>query len=371
VNLLFAIKSLNVVGGGAERVLVDVANGLTERGHIVEVLTFDTPGLPSFYPLHPGVRRLDTGIGEPGHPTPRTRFLQAIPQVRRRIIDAKADLVVAFMHSTYVPITAALLGTGARVVVSEHVNATHYRSRPLQRALVWAADQLAVAKTVPATPSRERPVRTLGQNVHVLPNAINLAVFEHVRHVAPRQPPTLLSVGRFMEEKNHIDLLRAFARVRLAHPEWTLRLVGEGVLRPMLEEQVRKLGLGDCVQMPGVSRDVAGEYAAASIVALPSLYESFGMVAAEALASGRTVVAFDCCVGIAEMVRSGINGLLVAAKGDRVANLAAGLECLMSDGALRQRLAAAGPDSVGRFAVDTVLNAWEQLLTQLCARPTR
>lgn len=366
MRLLFAIKSLNVVGGGAERVLVDVANGMAARGHDVSVLTFDSPG-ESFYALDPRVKRIDTGVGQPGQPTPRTGFLRAIPKIRKAVIDAQPDLVIAFMHSTYVPLTVALLGSGVRLVVSEHVASTHYQSRPLQRAMVWVADRLALAKTVPslAMINASKPGKT-----HVLPNTVNLSLFDGIARRTPQHPPVLLSVGRFMAEKNHAELVEAFAQLAPEFPEWTLRLVGEGELRPELEAQVSRLGMEKRIALPGVSRNVAEEYANASIVVLPSLYESFGLVAAEALACGRPVVAFDCCTGVAEIVSDGVNGLLLSAQSDRVFNLRKGLARLMRDTGLRIQLGCTGPASVGAYALSGVLDTWEHFFLRLPTPPT-
>jgi glycosyltransferase involved in cell wall biosynthesis len=367
VKLLFAIKSLNVSGGGAERVLVDIANGMLARGHQVQVLTFDPPG-ESFYSLSRAIERLNIEVGQPGKPIPRSGFLKAMPRIRRTVKEAKPELVIAFMHSTYVPLTLALLGAGIPLLVSEHVDAVHYRSRPVQHALVWMADRLALAKTVPSAPIRDQHLAAFRRHLHVMPNSVNVAHFRDIPALlCMKQPLLVLSVGRLMAEKNHIELLRAFALLADRFTQWNLRIVGDGELRPELETEVIRLGLFGRVILPGVSRDVASEYADASFVALPSLYESFGLVAAEALASGRAVLAFDHCLGIAEMVRNGVNGLLVPATGDRVAHLAAGLEQLMSDPALRARLGAAGPRSVQRFALDGVLDTWESLFLSLAS----
>jgi len=367
LRLLFAIKSLNVDGGGAERVLVDVANGLSARGHEAAVLTFDSPGA-SFYALNEKVKRLDLGLGTPGRPTPRLGFLKGMGRVRHAVREANAEFMIAFMHSTYVPVAVATLGCSPPLIFSEHIDAEHYRTRPLQRAIVRLASRLAVAKTVPSEPLRAEHSDGERRRVHVMPNAVDLHVFGRVAGHPPSQPPILLSVGRFMAQKNHEELIAAFARVAPRFPDWGLRIVGDGELRPQLEAASARTGLGDRIELPGATRDVAAEYARASIVALPSLYESFGLVAAEALASGRALVAFDRCLGIAELVRDGENGLLVASSGDRVAHLAAGLERLMGDAELRRRLAAAGPSSVQRYSIGRVLDEWESLLERLRQR---
>ncbi|HEX4331495.1 MAG TPA: glycosyltransferase [Usitatibacter sp.] len=361
MRLLFAIKSLNVVGGGAERVLVGVANGLARRGHDVRILTFDTAG-DSFYPLDPGISRIDTGIGVPGRPTPRTGFLRNMGRLRGLVHEARPDLAVVFMHSMYVPFSIALLGSGTPLVFSEHIDAAHYRTRPLQRLLVRTLERLAVAKTVPSGSllAEHRPAER--HRVHVQPNAVDLPAFQSARAAQPAEPSIVLCAGRFMAQKNQAELIEAFSRVSSEFPAWRLRLVGEGEQRGELEAMVARFGLQARVAMPGVARDMAAEYAAAGLVALPSRYESFGLVAAEALASGRALLAFDDCLGIAELVENGRNGILVPARGERVAHLADGLRRLMGDAALRARLGAAGPQSVERFDLPRVIDSWEAFL---------
>ena len=78
-------------------------------------------------------------------------------------------------------------------------------------------------------------------------------------------------MGRFFVEKNHADLIAAFSEVAADFPGWTLRLAGDGALRADLERQVSELGIGPNVQFAGTVRDIASEYAAADIVAVPSL----------------------------------------------------------------------------------------------------
>ena len=102
MRILFIIKGLNNIGGGAEKVLVDVANGLCRRGHDIKVLTFDFPGA-SFYSLSPEIERIDIAFNPAGQSIPKLRMLRALPRMRRAIADANPCVVVAFMHSAYVP----------------------------------------------------------------------------------------------------------------------------------------------------------------------------------------------------------------------------------------------------------------------------
>lgn len=113
-------------------------------------------------------------------------------------------------------------------------------------------------------------------------------------------------VGRLAAEKNLLLLAHAFDAIARENPAARLVLVGDGPLR---EELSRRLP--DAV-MAGQRRgdDLAAHYASADLFLFPSLTETFGNVAAEALASGLPLVAFDCA-GPAQLVRSGESGVLV------------------------------------------------------------
>lgn len=366
MNLVFAIKSLEVSGGGAERVLVDVANGLVSRGHRVAVVTFDRAGAPSFYSLDDRVARTGVDISPPGIPTPRLRLPAGLWRLRRETLQRRPDLVIGFMHSTYVPLAFAMMGSGAKMVASEHVGMSHFHGRPLQKFLVKAVDRSFVAKTVPSGLVRDEIVAGGGREAHVLPNPLSIAALSNARTSQDRRP-VLLCVGRFMQEKDHHSLLRAFAQIAGDFPHWRLRLVGDGELRPLLETRVAELGLSRRVEMPGVIADVASEYRKAAIVVVPSFYESFGLVVVESLASGCPVVGFEECLGPLKIASHGHNALLVRGGDDRAGRLAEGLKQLMASPELRARLGAAGPAAVQGFDRESVVSQWEEFLQDCIA----
>lgn len=362
MKLLFAIKSLNVVGGGAERVLVTIANGLAARGHCVKILTFDCVA-SSFYDLCEQVERIDIGIGKPGTPTPRIGFLFSIRRLRNALLAESADLIIPFMHSTLIPVWLSLLGTSEKIIFSEHVESKHYADRFLQRAMLRIAEKFVIAKTVPTRrmlPDVEDPMHA---TTFLMPNPVCRPSVVSTENVI--DSTIVLSVGRFMKEKNHIELLQAFGSIADEFPQWTLRMVGEGVLRAEIEVEIKRRGLCNRVELPGATKQIGDEYMKCAFVVLPSLYESFGLVAAEALASGRPVVAFDDCAGLAEMVRHGENGLLAVSSGDRVANLAMSMKSLMESSELRSELSGQSIESVSHLSEEFIVAMWERLLFEI------
>ncbi len=365
MRLLFAIKSMDVPGGGAERVLAVVASGLAARGHEVAVLTFDAPGGASFYPMDARVRRTALGLGSTDRKTGPRDFFARLPVLRRAVLGGRPDAVVGFMHSMFVPLSFATVGLGVPMVASEHTVPEYYRSRRGEYALLVLAGLISARVTVPSDAIRERMPARLRARTVTIPNPVTVSV-----HTTPQDTKTVLAVGRLDADKDHATLIDAFASVAARYPDWRVRIVGEGTLRDALASKIAALGLNGRVTIAGATADIAREYARAEMLAVPSRFESFGMATAEALAMGVPVLGFADCPGTNELVRHGENGWLVdAPDGDRARALAAGLAALITDPDLRAGLGAKGPHSVRAYAAEGVVTRWEQLLEEI-VRPT-
>jgi glycosyltransferase involved in cell wall biosynthesis len=362
MNLAFVIKTLGVPGGGAERVLGQVTAGLAARGHTVTIVSFGSPGERDFYEVDRRVRRqwLETGnVGTRSTPVELWRRAVAL---RSTIKGLAPDVSIGFMHSAYVPLALALTRLPIPVVASEHILYDHYRPFPLQALALRLTGPLYAKIIVISDSIRSSFPTTLCRRMEIIPNP----VFAADTAADPVGGPSklILNVGRLFEQKDQRTLIEAFALVADAYPEWTLRIVGEGPLRPMLETLVRDRGLDARVQLPGAVSDIAREYESAQVFTMTSLYESFGLATAEALAQGLPAIGFADCPGTNELIENEVNGLLVPA-GDRVAGLAAALSRLMESPELRFRLAQAGPQSVERYSIDAITSQWEDLLGRI------
>jgi glycosyltransferase involved in cell wall biosynthesis len=177
-----------------------------------------------------------------------------------------------------------------------------------------------------------------------------------------------VSVGRLSEEKGHDRLLAAFARVAPSRAGWRLVIAGEGPLRADLEALRDRLGLRERVDLPGLVRDVSGLFARADVYVLASRREVFPMALCEAMANGVPAVAMEYRPGVREIVRDGMDGVVVPA-GD-VPALAAAMGRLMDDPMERRRLGAGAVQVVERYGVDRVLTLWETLLDAVAPAAT-
>ena len=122
----------------------------------------------------------------------------------------------------------------------------------------------------------------------------------------------LNQTGNLIESKRNSVTIRAFARLRAAHPEAVLSITGQGPERPALEKLCDALGVADGVRFLGRldNREAQAEMRKAQFFVMPSVREGFGIVYLEAMAAGCVTIGTEG-EGIADLIRSGENGFLV------------------------------------------------------------
>ena len=163
--------------------------------------------------------------------------------------------------------------------------------------------------------------------------------------------PVLLRAAPVDEARLRTDFPQRF------HQRDMVRWNGE---RRALEAQVREAGLQERVFMPGRAGNVGDWYESADLYVLTSRFEGLSNTLLESMASGLAAVAFDCDTGPREIVRDGVDGVLVRPNGD-VPALVAALDALTRDDAGRARMAQAAIDVRERFSAARVLQKWQEL----------
>ena len=241
--------------GGAERVLAELASRLAAEGHDVSLLSFDAGG-DSFYPLAPAIRRIFLPVGDATRPATIADMLRRLPALRRAAQLAAPDVAVGFMHSMFIPLGLALLGTGIPVIGSEHTSPDTYHARRAEHLLLRLALPTLRAITVPTEAIRAFYPASAQGKITVLPNPV--ATFAGMDRSGANPTKTILAIGRLQPVKDHTSLIDAFARLAPQHPDWQLRIVGDGPLRPQLQAQIAACGLQDRVTLPGFLSNLTG-----------------------------------------------------------------------------------------------------------------
>jgi len=305
-------------GGGAERVMVNLAGSFAEKDLRVDLVLVRAEG-PYLSEVSEGVRVVDLRAS-------RT-MLALAPLVRYLRREKPVALLSTLNDANIIALCCRrLAGVRTRLVVRQAnmvsiaaLNARTVRERVMphlmNRCYRWADAVIAVSKGV-----AEDLVATLGLPVEKIRVIYNPAVATVMSAKAeqslekhwysPGQPPVVLGVGRLVQQKDFCTLIRAFARVRKERRA-RLMILGEGQERPRLEALVRELGLEEDVALPGFVENPHQHMMRAGVFVLSSRWEGFGNVLLEAMAMGTSVVSTNCPSGPAEILEDGKWGKLV------------------------------------------------------------
>ncbi len=172
----------------------------------------------------------------------------------------------------------------------------------------------------------------------------------------------IVSVGTLTRNKNHHMLIKAFGRLKPTHPEWRLVIFGEGIELKHLKTQVMGLGLRDSVYFPGNLDNIADRIYKAGAYVLSSEKEGIPSSLIEAMALGLPCVVTDCpCGGVVELVKDGVNGLVTPVN-DAV-RLEKTLLRVMDNPGFARSLGKAASDDIKRlYDYETINAEWEKYI---------
>ncbi|NUR07519.1 MAG: glycosyltransferase family 4 protein [Nocardioidaceae bacterium] len=233
------------------------------------------------------------------------------------------------------------------------------RQREVLRAAVPRLDGYAVLTDADAEDYRKALPAT-ATRIEVLRNSVSWPLSATP---APLDSKVVVAAGRLVPRKGFRRLVRAFAPVARAHPDWQLHIYGTGPQEGEIREVIRRLELSGQVILKGYTHDFPSVLAGASAYAMASMSEGFPMVLIEAMTRGVPLVAFDCPRGPAEIIRDGENGLLVP-EGPHE-RLGEALMRLVEDDELRARLGAQALRDAERYTIDRITADWEDFLDGL------
>jgi glycosyltransferase involved in cell wall biosynthesis len=306
-------------GGGAERVMVTLANQFAEHGHQVDFLLRNKIGV-YLSEVSTKVNLIDLR---------KARMVQCfVPLVHYLRTECPVGILSSLPYPNMLNILAArLVRTKASVVVRE-ANTPSMRVRsalpPKDRIIERLSTKLCypyanwvVAVSRGVQRDLYHTTRVPRERIVLIYNPSYTARLLQLRDqpvdhpwFAPGQPPVVLGVGRFYPHKGFATLLKAFALVRANRPA-RLVLLGEGPLRAELETLAHQLGIADQVSMPGFVENPFAYMRRAAVFVLPSEYEGLPNVLIQAMACGCPVVSTNCPSGPEDILDNGKYGHLV------------------------------------------------------------
>lgn len=299
------IVTRNLLGGGAERVIAQLSNFFVEQGKECGIITIDADDI--FYKLDPRVTV--KAIGRKSDNKVVDRILR-YREVRRNIRKEAPDLVLSFPEEIGIYVLAALLGTGIPVYVSERNNPWVMPDSKITRNLRTLLYPFAAGLIFQTEMAKSFFSESIQKKGVVLPNPVEADRIP-VQYTGEREK-VIVGAGRLFHQKNFPLLIGAFAKFSKDHPEYILRIFGEGYLLEDLRMLSKNLGVQDKVELPGKSATLLADMNSAAMFVLSSDYEGMPNVLLEAMCMGMPVISTDCpSGGPKELIEDGVNGLLV------------------------------------------------------------
>lgn len=368
MRITFLVRNIWGIGGTIKTTL-NTAEALVDLGHDVTIASFVRHKEKSDFRLDPRINVVslwDTRKAEDGGErlslvqrmqAKLPSFLDADKvnnqgessklldrKVKKYLHDLDTDVVVGTQVSVNLYMAAYGRSDAYAMVAQEHMYLDHYKA-PVRARIEAAYPKLDAIVTITEADAAvyHEAFPALGDKIVCIPNSIPASS----KAPAELNEPLIVTAGRLTGMKGFDTLILAFAKIADEFPEWKLTIFGRGPSKGKLKRIIADHRLEDRVLLPGPVTPLDAEWQKASIAAIPSRFEPFGLVIVEAMAAGLPVVCSAVKHGPLEIIDTEQNGLLVPpAKPTALANA---LRRLMEDPELRRRLADAGLRTAKRY----------------------
>jgi glycosyltransferase involved in cell wall biosynthesis len=366
-SIQVAIFAPDMAVGGAERSMLNLAAGLTGRGHAVDLVLARAQG-PFLVDVPRTVRVVDLKA---------RRVLASLVPLVRYLRRERPAALLSVLHANIIAIWARRLsGVPVRLIVSERNTLSsevqgygrdlRVRLMPHLVKRFYPGADCVVAVSEGVADDLVRIAEIPREHIRVIYNPIVTPQLREKAQAtiihpwfAPDEPPVVLGVGRLSVQKDFVTLIRAFQAVHLTRPA-RLLILGDGEERPALQALVEQLDLVQDVSLPGVVANPCPYMTRAGVFVLSSRWEGLPGVLIEALYCGSPLVATDCPSGPREILAHGRYGQLVPV-GD-VPALGRAIEATL-DG----RNPRPPRESWQRFEQETVVDQYARLLIDGCS----
>lgn len=307
-----AIFTGGLGGGGAEKVCVTVANGLSDVGWLVNLIVLDSRNSKYRELVDESVNLVFLNV--------RTRysFLRIVSYLKNN----PTKLALSFSHELTVLLVFAryLIGYDFKIV-SRNINnlqlsfknSSSLWSRFVVRSLVryfYAKSDFVINQCKDMEEGLLKWLPELKGKTSFIYNPVNESML-HNHDDLKFDEDFILCVGRLEKQKAFHYAIQAFSMIHEQHPKIRLYIIGDGSLRDNLIKLTVNLGIQDKVRFFSFTPDIGAYYKHAKLTLLTSLYEGFPNVLVESITVGTPVIAFDCATGPSEIIVENVNGYLV------------------------------------------------------------
>lgn len=377
MKLLIIHRSFALVGG-AERVIIDKANYLSQEGHQLMLVSYEQGQHPLPYELDANVQYEDLDcrfftLSKYSVFERMYHFFRLKRKFKRElhnVINIFNPDVVVLASDWQKLINSVADAAGTIPVIAEFHNAYDYIMRKVgvsensikKYTSRWYSMRTLkglrrCAKMVVLTESDARCWRQHFDNVCVIPNPVT--IYPDVVDDIPKDNGRIIFVGRFNYEKRIDRLVMAFSMIADRYPMWHVDIFGEGNEKQNLLRLIKIMNLENRVIIHEPTREIYDEYKRSEMLVLCSEHEARPLVLVEAMSCGIPCVSLDCPYGPREIITDGVTGLL-ALDGD-IEDLARKIEWMIVHEDERKKMGRNAREDAAKYKMSVIMQDWEQL----------
>ena len=333
--------------GGAERVISILANYYANNGYQVDIILLLSNKIE--YQLNENINVINLS-------TNTNNFIALfywLKVIRNYVLKEKPYKIISFIGRINLLVICACLGLNVNIYCSERNDPQNDgRSKLLVKLIELFYLNKNCKKIIFQTEYIKNCFSKYVKDKSVI--IYNPVVVNVVR----KQPlKKIVTVGRLAEQKNQVLLIESFKELVTKYPDYTLYIYGEGYLRKFLEQRIIALNLQDKVFLPGNIDNIHEAISDAKIFVLPSKYEGLSNALLEAMIIGIPCISTKVS-GIEEIIRDGINGLLIKDKNELLDRI---IE-LLEDSIKYNNISKKSFKIESKFCLENILKQWNKVM---------
>lgn len=352
-SITFVIGSLDL--GGAQRVLVNLANYFSSNGMKVNIIySMEFKNKPAykvseninFYKVPSNIK-----LNVKGFVNGKINNFLILKHLRTKFKELDSDIIISFLDKTNVRCIIANFMLKTPLVISERISYDFLQSKSwrfLRKLFYPFSDGMVVLSKY------DFNKYDFVKNKKIIFNPLNID--ETLKVKFEKKEKIILAAGRLEKQKGFDRLIKAISKFNTK--EWKVFILGEGSERGPLESLISKYNLGKQVFLLGNKDDIYEYYNRASIFVLSSRYEGFPNVLAEAMAYGCSCIAFDCKTGPSDIIEDNVNGVLVP--DGKIDLLAKGIEKVLNDVELRKQFFVKALQIREELQLEKIVKEWNE-----------
>lgn len=366
MKVIYFISGLGI--GGAERQLCDVADQLSKMGH--EILIVSITGDTIFLPKNPAVKVVELRIRSPFF----LNIIQSSIRINKLIHDFKPDIVHSHMFHSIIFLRLLRLFIPMPILIStSHCLSEFGKWRMLAYRFTDRLSELCTNVSETAQTEFIRKRAWTAEKSTVIYNGVDINRFHFDQEARKQKRRELLvddsiilvlAVGRLVPEKDYPNLLRAFASCVSKRQNLVLLIIGKGGELSELKSLTDQLQITEKVIFGGESKDVALWMSAADIFVLSSIYEGFGLVVAEAMATGLPVISTDC--GAVPTIMGNYGTIVPKNNSEALTEAMLNTISDLLKHTRRDKITEARDFIINHYSIESVARKWVALYESLC-----